>query len=360
MIRVLNIIGRMNTGGAETFIMNVYRNLDREKVQFDFVVHTKEKCDYDDEITKLGGKIYRIPSLSRHPIKNLIGLKNVFKNTKYSIVHRHTNTSMIFTDLIVAKIMGVKKIIVHSHSTNAKNPILHKIFRPLMCKLATIKYACSKEAGEWLFGRNEKFEIITNGIDIEKYKFNREVREEVRKELNIANEEILIGHVGRFNIAKNHEFLIDIFNEFQKSNNSKLILLGTGNLENKIKEKVAKLNLQDKVIFLGVRNDVHRIMQAMDLFVFPSLYEGLPLTLVEAQAAGLDILASSVITKECNITGSIKYYDIEKPAMEWKKQLEEIIKEKHSRNTDVTGLYKNGFDSKMTAEKLQLEYLKQI
>lgn len=347
----------MNIGGAETFIMNTYRNIDREKVQFDFVIHTEKKCDYEDEIEKLGGRIYRIPQLSKHPIKNMLGLKKIFKQADkpYKVVHRHTNSSIVFTDLIIAKMMGIRKIIVHSHSTNSKNTFIHKLFRPLM-RLANVKYACSQEAGKWLFGKKQKFEVINNGIDLEKYKFNKEIRQKERKELGIKENEILIGHVGRFNIAKNHEFLIKVFYEFQKDKNAKLVLLGVGELQQKIKEQVEKLGIEQKVMFLGLRQDVNRVMQAMDLFLFPSIYEGLPLTLIESQAAGLPILASDTITDQCNITRNINFLSLEENETTWKNKMIDLI-ENSQRNEDINKLYQNGFDSMQIAEKLQDVYL---
>ena len=357
--RILHIIGRMNVGGAETFIMNVYRNIDREKVQFDFVVHTKEKCDYEDEIKALGGKIYRIEQLSKHPLKSMKQLRKIIIDNKdvYRTIHRHTDSAIVFTDLLIAKLAGIKNRYVHSHSDKtSKGSKIHRICRPILNILATRKFACGQQAGEWLFGKKQNFEIIQNGIDIEKYKFNKNIRDEVRKELNLKENDILIGHVGRFHRVKNHDFLIDIFYEVQKEINAKLVLVGTGELQDQIKEKVRKLGISDKVIFLGLRQDVNRIMQAMDIFLFPSLFEGLPLTLIEAQAAGLKILASDTITKKCNITGDITFISLEEDKDIWKRKILEIL-EHNERNIDVSELYKEGFDSKQTAKKLQNIYL---
>lgn len=353
-IRILHIIGRMNMGGAETFIMNVYRNIDRSKFQFDFVVHTEEKCTYDDEIESLGGKIYRIPPLSKHPLKNMIELSKIFKQSDitYSIVHRHTNSSIVFTDLLVAKIMKVKKIIVHSHSTNAKNPIIHKIFRPFM-KLANTKYACSQKAGEWLFGKNTNFEIINNGIDIEKFRFNEQKRNVLRKQLNIEKDEIVIGHVGRFCIAKNHKFIIDIFNELLKEKDAKLILVGTGEFELNIKEKVEKLNIENKVLFLGVRNDTDYLYSVFDYFLFPSLYEGFPMSLIEAQASGVNCVISNNITNEIILNNNIKKIDLNKNAEHWANQLK-LFKEFNRKNISKE-LEK--YDIKLTVNNIEKEYL---
>ena len=346
-------------GGAESLIMNLYRNIDRNKVQFDFVVHTKDKCDYEDEINALGGKIYRIEQISRHPIKNMIQLKKIFKDNKdiYQTIHRHTDSSIVFTDLLVAKLMGIKNRYVHSHNTKvSKGKIIHLFFRPVLNLLATRRFACSQDAGKWLFGSKKDFTVIPNGIEIDKYKFNPKVRKEVRKELNIDDDEILIGHVGRFQNVKNHNFLIDIFYELQKDIKSKLVLVGDGELQRTIKEKVKELKIENKVLFLGLRNDVNRILQGIDLFVFPSYYEGLPLTLIEAQASGLNILASDTITKQCNITGSIEFLSLNKGKLIWKQKILNML-ENNKRKLDITSLYENGFDSKETAKKLQLLYL---
>ncbi len=357
--RILHIIGRMNVGGAETFIMNVYRNIDREKLQFDFIVHTKEKCDYEDEIISLGGRIYRIEQFSKHPLKNMLQLKKILTENKeiYKTIHRHTENSIVFTDLLVAKIAGIKKRYVHSHNTKTtKGNVIHKLCRPLLNRLATKKFACSQKAGEWLFGKKQEFDVIPNGIDIGKYKFNKEIRTEVRKEFGLKENEILIGHVGRFQPVKNHTFLVDVFNELQKDIDTKLVLIGVGELQEKIRDKVNNLGIEDKVIFLGLRNDVNRIMQAMDIFLFPSLFEGLPLTLIEAQASGLNILASDSITKQCNVTGNINFLNLDEGKEKWKQKILDILKNS-KRNTDISALYREGYDSMQTAKKLQNIYL---
>ena len=198
MVRVLQISGNMNMGGQETFIMNVYRNVDRSKIQFDFVVHSKERGYYDDEIEKLGGRIYRITPMTKNIFKHCKELKNVIKKGKYEIVHRHTSSSIVFIDLLIEKICGVKKRIVHSHNNLSKNVILHKIFRPFLNLLSTDKMACSIEAAKWLFGNKycKCAEVVNNGVELTKFLFNKEIRNLIRKKYDVEDN-IIIGHVGR-------------------------------------------------------------------------------------------------------------------------------------------------------------------
>lgn len=306
--RVLHIVGQMNMGGQETFIMNLYRNIDRKKIQFDFIVHSKNRGYYDDEIEKLGGKIHRITSLSRNPIKHCIELKNVLKNNKYIAVHRHTCSSIIAIDLIIAKICGVKQRIVHSHANRTNRlPVAHIMFRPLMNMFANEKLACSKDAGVFLYGKkgSKELKVINNAIEIEKYKYNENMRNEIRKKYN-SQDNLVLGHVGRFDEAKNHKFIIEVFRDLvKKMPNAKLWLVGGGELEEEVKNQVKSYNLEEKIVFLGIRNDIEVLMMGMDVFVFPSIYEGLGIALIEAQCSGLKCMVSNNIQDEAIITNNV-------------------------------------------------------
>lgn len=316
--RILHIIGKMSCDGAETFIMNVYRNIDRVNIQFDFVVHTKEEQFYDKEIKQLGGKIYQLPRMAKHPWKYFKALDKILKTKQYNIIHRHTATNLIFPELIIAKKNQIKKIIVHSHNTYAAHPILNKLFRPIVNSLTTDKLACGQNAGKWLFGKRESFKVIPNGIDFKKFKYDEIVANKQRKELNIEDK-FVIGHVGRFNKQKNHMFLIDIFQEIcKKKENAILLLIGVGELEKDIKQKIEEKGLNSKVIFLGNRDNVNELMQAMDILIFPSLYEGLPLVLLESQASGLKSIITDTITDEVEYSkGLIQRISLNKTAEEW-------------------------------------------
>lgn len=357
-IRVLHIVPNMQQGGIENFLMNIYRNIDREKVQFDFLVHYQKKYFFDDEIEKLGGKIYRLSVREdNNLIKYIHDLNKFFKeHNEYRIVHGHM-ASLGYFYLNAAKENGVPIRIAHSHGANYLKTLkgYTKSFLFKLFKLpANIYWACSNEAGKFLFGKNTKFELIPNAINMKKFIYNIDIRSEVRNELNLNNK-LVIGHVGRFNLQKNHSFILDIFNEIHKINsNTVLILIGSGELEKNIKEKINKLKLNDDVKLLGIRNDVNRIYQAMDLFLMPSLFEGLPLTGVEAQASKLRCFFSDVITNEVKITNNIKFIPLSETPKKW---AELMLKEAYY-NRDAVKIENDRFNIINLSKELQQKYIK--
>src|SRR5690606_33664746 len=312
-IRILQILTIMNRGGAESMIMNYYRNIDRTKIQFDFLLHRKEKGAFDEEILSLGGKIYKLDPI--HPLtyqKYKQNLEEFFKkHSEYSIIHSHIN-ALSFIVLGVAKKTGIKVRISHSHTaiqsevilnifkkgverTTMMKEFIQHLLRQKVRRASTHNFACSKKAGQWLFGETGDFIIINNAIDTSKFIFNPDLKRTIKESLKLSNKRI-IGHVGRFSEEKNHFFLIEIFKEILMiENDYHLVLIGGGNLTLKVKKLVDDLNISDKVSFLGIRDDIPNLLQAMDAFVFPSIYEGLPVTLIEAQASGLKIFASKNI-----------------------------------------------------------------
>ena len=299
-IRVLHVLGALNIGGAETMVMNLYRNIDRDKVQFDFVIHTTAHCDFTDEILELGGKIHSCPRyVGKNHFQYCKWWKNFLKeHEEYHIIHGHVrSTASLY--LAVAKKQG-RITIAHSHSTSngeGVSALVKNIMQfPIRCT-ADYMFACSESAGEWLFGskaiEKENFKVIANGIDLKRFAFDEAKRRQTREMLGISEDTVVIGHVGRFTEPKNHKFLIDVFSEFQnKVPNSKLLLVGDGELMPAIKEKVSEKNIQEKVIFVGNRSDTEVFYQAMDVFVFPSLWEGLGIVAIEAIANGLTVIAS--------------------------------------------------------------------
>ena len=304
--------------------MNYYRNIDRNKIQFDFI------CDNDStnipyaEIESLGGKVILIPPYQK-VIKYHKELKRVLKEGNYKIVHSHINTLSVFS-LFAAKCAGVPVRIAHSHSTTNKKEkrknLMKQLLRPFSKVFATDYMCCSELAGRWLFGDKEydkgNVYLLNNAIDLDKFRYDETVRREKRKELNIKDDTLVIGHVGRFVEQKNHRFLIDIFNEVHKQNeNSILLLVGQGPLMEEIKEKVKSLGIEDCVKFLGQRNDINELYQVMDLFLFPSLYEGLGMVAVEAQAAGLPCVFSTGMSDEAKITDAVIYLSINDPVESW-------------------------------------------
>ncbi|MDD3304292.1 MAG: glycosyltransferase [Clostridia bacterium] len=326
-IRVLHVIRAMNMGGAETFIMNLYRNIDREKIQFDFLT-SREGC-YDKEIKLLGGRIYEIPYLTdKGQLEYIKNLKKIFKtHQEYKIVHSHIDqVSGII--LQTAKKCNVPVRLAHSHSTSNNNGFIAKMYKKYLQnkinKNATELLACSEESAKWLYKKEaNRAIIINNGIDISKFKYSNEKRCELRNELNIPEDYIVIGHVGGFRKEKNHEFLLEIFSEYLKMNpKSYLVLLGDGILREKIEQKMEQLNINNNVKILGIKNNNYDYYNIFDVFAFPSIYEGVPLTLIEAMSNGLKVLASNNITKDINRNNLISYIELEKKD-EWIKQLSE-------------------------------------
>ena len=281
-IIVAHIMGKWNGGGVESVVMNYYKNIDRNKIQFHFL------CDEDstdipyEEIEKLGGKVIVIPPYQKL-FKYQKELYRIFKENNYKIIHSHINALSVFP-LRIAKKAGVPIRIAHSHSTSNKKEwkknILKMILRPFSKLYANNYFACTEYAGKWLFGKKvverKELNVINNAIDLKKFEFNENTREDLRKELGIKEDVLVIGHVSRFMKQKNHEFLIDVFEKaIKQDDNIYLILVGQGPLEDKIKEMAKEKGIEYKILFLGQRNDVNKLYQAMDIFVLPSLYEGL-------------------------------------------------------------------------------------
>lgn len=349
--RALCIVGGMNTGGAETFLMKIYRTLDKSRYQMDFFVFTFEEGFYDKEIITMGGRIYHSIPKSKNPFKSFLNIIKVVKHEKYEIVFRTSQHSLSALDLLAAKIGGAKVLVFRSSNSNTCSGIisqvLHVIFRVLLKNVPTIKIAPSIKAAEFMFGKrcvnNGEVKIIKNAIPIDNYIFSIEKRNRIRKELKIEDK-FVIGHVGRFTHQKNHNFLIDIFLEITKRlNNAVLILVGTGEYENRIKEKIQMLNLTNKVIFTGVRKDVPDLMMAMDVFVFPSFYEGMPNVVIEAQATGLPCFISNTITKEVQLTYLVKFMSINLMPSQWADAIVEYIGNE-SRANMKSDIIEKGYD----------------
>lgn len=361
-IRIAQVIGKWLGGGVESVVMNYYRHIDRSKIQFDFI------CDADstnipyDEIEKLGGRVILVPPYQK-VFKYQKELKRIFKENKYKIVHSHINTLSVFP-LFAAKCAKVPVRIAHSHSTTNKKEwkknLLKQVLRPFSKVYATNYMCCSELAGRWLFGNKEydkgNVYLLNNAIDLDKFKYDEKIRKQKRKELNINDSTLVIGHIGRFVAQKNHTFLIDIFNEVHKQNqDSLLMLVGQGPLMNEIQEKVNNLGLKDSVIFLGQRNDANELYQAMDVFVLPSLYEGLPVVGVEAQASGLLCFLSSDMTKETKVLDSTKFMSLDISSKEWVNRIIEVLDGKKRKDTEKE-MTNNNFNIKKETKNLEARY----
>ncbi|OFD36886.1 glycosyltransferase family 1 protein [Bacillus mycoides] len=356
--RLLCIVNTINAGGAETFLMKLYRALDKTKYQMDFYCMSLEKGYYEEEIKELGGKVYYAVPKSQNWIKAFLTLKNVVKENKYECVMRVSQHSLATFDLIAAKMGGAKTLVQRSSNSNAASKIgriLHDLFKWLPMIIPNVKIAPSSEAAEYTFGKNcvkdGKATLVRNAIPLNAFLFKQEKRNEIRKELNLDNK-FVVGHVGRFDTQKNHGYLIDVFSEIVKRNtNSILVLTGKGSLENDIRKKVEMMGLTEKVILTGVRSDVPDIMMAMDVFIFPSLYEGMPNTVIEAQGTGLPCIISDTITRESDITGNVTYLSINDSAESWAENAVSYLKGYERKNVQKEFVEK-GYD--ITSESEQL------
>lgn len=357
MIRVLQVVTYMGRGGLESMLMNYYRHIDRERVQFDFLVHRQERAAFDDEIESLGGSIYRLPRLVPWSKSYLAALDRFFdERPGYKVVHVHQDclSSVI---LKVAAKHGVPVRIAHSHNANQDKNLKYPIklwYRRSIPRYTTDLFACGKDAGDWMF-QGAPYQIINNAIDVRAYAYDWEKRKDIRRQLGLADE-LVIGHVGRFDPQKNHPFLLEIFSALlNEEPNAVLLLVGGGEDLPKMQAKAQALGISEHVRFLGVRSDVADLMQAMDVFVFPSLYEGLPVTMVEAQAAGLPCIVSDAIPKEAYLTDLVSEVSLSAPADSWAAKI--LEKRDIPRVDRCAEIVAHDFDIHTEAIKLQEFYL---
>lgn len=358
MIRVLQVATYMGRGGLESMIMNYYRHIDREKVQFDFLVHRQERAAFDDEIESLGGRIYRLPRLVPWSKSYLSALNRFFEeHPEYKVVHVHQDclSSVI---LKAAAQHHIPVRIAHSHNANQDKNLKYPIklwYKRSIPKYATNLFACGKDAGDWMFS-GAPYQIINNAIDAAAYAYEPEKRAEMRCQLGLTDE-LVVGHVGRFNQQKNHPFLLEVFAALlKKEPHAVLLLVGGGEDMPKIQAKAQALGVAEHVRFLGIRSDVADLMLAMDVFVFPSLYEGLPVTMVEAQAAGLPCIISDKVPPECILTNGL--VDVLPLSAEPKTWAATILEKRAVPRTDRRSeIAAHGFDITTEAVKLQEFYI---
>jgi len=362
-IRIPQVIGKVTKAGVESVVFNYYKNIDRSKIQFDFIVHDDSPYEIPDEIKKLGCFVFKVP-----PYKKLFSyikaLKLIFLAGNYKIVHSHMSTISVFT-LFAAKLAKIPVRIVHSHATagKGKGEFLRNTFKFFLRFFSKVYpthlFACSQYAGIWMFGKNQfkkgNITVINNAIDSDNYLFNEKIRLETRTKLGI-NDKFVLGHVGRFMPQKNHSFLIDIFYEVSKRDKTAILLLvGEGELKKRTEKKVEQLGLYN-VFFLGARDDVNELYQAMDVFILPSLYEGLPVVLVETQVSGLPSVVSNKVSPETKFTDIIDFVDSKKSASDW---AEIILQKKSFIRHDISGELKTDkFLIKNEAKKLENIYIK--
>lgn len=361
-IRVLQVLGGTNLGGAESRVMDLYRNMDRTGIQFDFAVHTRDKGFFDEEITALGGRIYRLPRFVGY---NLLSYRKAWKrffaaHPGYACVHGHmTSTASLYLPL--AKKAGVKITAAHARSAGVDGGLkgmLTRLLRYPLWRRADYCLAASAPAGEAVFGKKAvrlgKVRVLPNAIEADKYAYDPVRRQEMRTRLSLK-EAFVLGHVGRFHPCKNHGFLMEVFAAVcEKHPDSRLLLLGEGSGMEEIRKKAEELGVLDRVDFLGNRANVADYYQAMDCFVFPSLYEGLPGTVLEAQAAGLPCVVSDAVTKEVGITDLVAFLPLSAFRKDW---AETVLKKAEGPRKDRTEqIRQSGFDVKTQAAFMQRFY----
>lgn len=366
MIRVLEVVASMNRGGVETTLMNILRTIDREKVIMDFLVTTDEECDYYDEIRELGGLIYSVPNRRKGVFKNKKALDDFFRvHNEYKIVHMHGASLSYIEPLIAAKKNGVPVRIIHSRNTRQNGSrvhvLLHFYHRLFIKNIATHFFACSKLAADWMYGNKiqlDRWTMINNGIITDKFVFNQNKRDEIRKELNINNDEYAIVNVGRLADQKNHLFLLKVFvGVLKRDSSAKLFLVGDGPNRVLIENFIRENGIEDSVSLLGVRSNIYDLLQGMDLFFMPSLYEGLPGSVIEAQGSSLPCILSDSITKEVAVTNLVEYLSLNDGIDMW---VESILKKKnYKRRNTKDEIVNAGFDMNTIAMKLEEFYIEE-
>ena len=363
-IRVLQILHSMNRGGAENAIMNYYRHIDRSQVQFDFLLTEPHKCHFEDEIISLGGKVFRVPLLTmRHPLIYLRSVSLFFKShPEYRIVHSHTSSKSFFP-LYVAKRCGIPVRISHSHNTKSESGILgfiRNILKVLLKSVATHFCACGEEAAIWLYGNKAynrgRVLIVPNVIETDAFVFSKTIRDKYRSNFGLSDSTVVIGSTARFSYQKNHSFLIELFYQFHNMlPDSVLLLVGDGELRGEIETRARDRGVLDSIIFAGVVPNVADYEFAMDFFVMPSFYEGLPLSLIEAQVSGLKCFVSDVIPIEADKTGLVEFLSLETGPAFWAESIMKTIGyERISHQSDIIAA---GYDAISSSHTLQEFYL---
>jgi glycosyltransferase involved in cell wall biosynthesis len=357
-VRILHVVSSLNAGGMENYIMNLYRCMDREQIQFDFMVHHKARGLFEDEIERMGGKVYHFSVLdTKNLIKYRIELSDFFdEHREYRILHGHLSSLAVFY-LGAAKEHNVPWRIVHSHGGGflhtPKGVAKYLLFRTAKWN-SNIRLACSTEAGKYLFGK-DTFEFVPNGVEVNRFAFQLEKRNEMRKKLNLE-QNYVIGHVGRFNLQKNHKYLLKIFKEvLAKCPRARLLLLGDGELLDEIKKLAEEMGLRNAMIFAGVHKDVESYYQAMDAFVLPSLFEGLPVTGIEAQYSGLPCFFSDKITREVAICHDVSFLMISDENLHcW---VDAIVNTKAKLDRSHLAITTTMFDAQASAVAMAQRYL---
>ena len=360
MIKVLVInTVRFKLNGISAVIKNYYQAMDKDNIEMDFLAIDEPSDEYHRFFRENNLRCFVFHK--KKIVSYFLNIIRLCQREKYNAVHVHGNSANMAIELLAVALGGTKVRITHSHNTSTMHPLMHKVLWPFFIRLCTVRLACGYDTGKWLY-RNKKFVVLKNGIRTQQYTFSNEIRGAIRKELGVDNDEILLGHIGNFIEQKNHTFLIDIFSEIHRLNSRfKLILISDGMLMSAIQKKVHSLGLDEAVVFLGKTMEVQKYLQAMDLFLLPSLHEGLPLVLVEAQAAGLTCVVSDMVTREADLTETSIYLPIN-TVIPW---VESIGNKKYylcDRKTisveNIARIKEKGYDIEQNADELRQIYVK--
>lgn len=366
-MKILQVGLGNNPGGMEAFVMNYFRELAKQGISFDFV-SMYGTIAHEEEILKLGGRVFYVPNVKKDYFGYVKAFREFLARERYDVVHVNMLSAANIVPLRLAKEAGVGKVIAHSHNASAPGlvrKLMDGMNRPKLNRYVNQKLACSEKAGRWLFG-DKAYEagevtLVANAIQTDKYGFSEENRQEIRRQLGIPEDGLLVGHVGRFQVQKNHEAIIHIFHEVQKkASDARLCLIGDGELKEQIQEQARKAGILDKIIFTGVCPDVERYLSAMDVFLFPSLFEGLPFTLLEAQANGLPCVISDEITREAVISGeNVRMVSLAESPVKWADAVFAMNKVGRVQREAAAGrLAAAGFDIHEEAQKLLQLYEK--
>lgn len=357
-MKILIILtGGLKNDGISLGTLGYFKAMDKNDISVDFIAVNDVEPQIINKINDLGFNVIKVKNRKKNPILYCLKLFKIIKNNKYDIVHSHGSSSLILLEMIVSKFAGVPVRIAHSRNTKCDHPKIDKILRPLFYKVTTDFFACGEEAGKWLF-KDNKFTVIPNGKNIESFIFNNDKRLEIRNNYGIGNR-FAICHIGSFNIQKNHDFLIDIFYEFKKINsNSCLVLIGDGELRENIENKIKELGLIDDVIMTGIINNTNEVLQGMDYMILPSLFEGLPNVVIEAQIAGVQSIISNRITKECKITDLVEFESLETESRIWAERISrtKFIDREKCKEEIITMVRKAGYDIVENAKFLKNLY----
>ena len=359
MKRLLCIVNNMNTGGAETFLMKLYRSIDRTQYQFDFCVTEPGEGFYYEEIRRLGGRIHKIEGKSKHPIRSMVMLWKLVREERYESVIRMGWYAFTALDLLVAKLAGAKRVALRSATGTMsgswkKRLFLHWIPLPIARLVPNVKIAPSDLAAQFMFGKRAyetgKVLLLNNGVDTSQFVFDEQVRRQLREKLGL-DDGFVVGHVGRLSSQKNHKFLFQIFHKIKAERpDAMLCLVGGGELEHSLRQQVRQLGLEESVRFLGIRSDVPRLLMAFDVMVFPSFFEGMPNTVIEAQATGLHCVIADTITKGAAVTDRVEYLSLEDSADTWAQQALQYAKP-YERPDMKPAFVEKGYDISAVAEQ---------